>query len=106
MQLNDYGRTALHYAAMQGNYYACTVLVHAGAPVDAKDFTTIPDPMGGGLLVGASAAFHAALWKKNEWEKVVKLDLFYWRRRASCVRVMPTRSHVCLYVCFFVCHCV
>ncbi len=32
--------------------------------------TTIPDPMGGGLLVGASAAFHAALGKKNEWEKV------------------------------------
>ena len=23
-QANDYGRTALHYAAMQGNYYACT----------------------------------------------------------------------------------
>jgi len=28
------------------------------------------DPMGGGLIVGATAAFHAALWKKNEWEKV------------------------------------
>ena len=41
------------------------------------DLTTIPDPMGGGLLVGASAAFHAALWKKNEWEKVVKLLQLY-----------------------------
>ena len=28
--------------------------------------------MGGGLIVGATAAFHAALWKKNEWEKVCR----------------------------------
>ena len=40
-QVNDYGRTALHYAAMQGNYYACTVLVHAGAPVDAKGYQCV-----------------------------------------------------------------
>jgi hypothetical protein len=59
------------------NARAGAVLVQAGAPVDAKDKTTVPDPLGGGTLVGATAAFHAALWKKNEWHKVVQLLQVY-----------------------------
>jgi len=76
-QVNSYGRTALHYAAMEGNFYAASILVHAGAPVDAKDRTLIPDPNGGGVLNGANAAFHCRLMKKNEWEKVVQLLELY-----------------------------
>lgn len=52
-QTNSYGRTALHYAAMEGNFYAVSILVHAGAPVDAKDRTVIPDPVAGGIQNGA-----------------------------------------------------
>ncbi len=51
-QTNAYGRTALHYAAMEGNFYAASILVHAGAPVDAKDRTVIPDPIAGGIQNG------------------------------------------------------
>jgi hypothetical protein len=76
-QENGYGRTALHYAAMEGNLYASSLLVHAGAPVDAKDKAMVPDPLGGGLIVGATPAFHARLMRRNEWERVVALlDLY------------------------------
>lgn len=76
-QTNAYGRTALHYAAMEGNFYAASILVHAGAPVDAKDRTVIPDPVAGGIQNGANAAFHCRLMRKNEWEKVCQLLELY-----------------------------
>eukprot|EP00293_Proteomonas_sulcata_P013057 CAMPEP_0184293370 /NCGR_PEP_ID=MMETSP1049-20130417/4819_1 /TAXON_ID=77928 /ORGANISM="Proteomonas sulcata, Strain CCMP704" /LENGTH=566 /DNA_ID=CAMNT_0026601333 /DNA_START=39 /DNA_END=1739 /DNA_ORIENTATION=- len=76
-QTNNYGRTALHYASMEGNFYAASVLVHAGAPVDAKDNTVVPDPLGEGVMTGANAAFHAKLMKKNEWSKIVSLLELY-----------------------------
>ena len=57
-QTNQYGRTALHYAAMEGNFYAASILVHAGAPVDAKDRTIIPDPVSGGIQSGEQQTLH------------------------------------------------
>mmetsp|Transcript_62703 Transcript_62703/g.150761 ORF Transcript_62703/g.150761 Transcript_62703/m.150761 type:complete len:698 (-) Transcript_62703:133-2226(-) len=77
MQTNGYGRTPLHYAAMEGNFYAASVLVHSGADVDCKDNVTVPDLINGGVVKGASPSFHAKLHKKNDWEKVVQLlDLY------------------------------
>jgi hypothetical protein len=127
-QINHYGRTALHYAAMEGNFYASSILVNSGtfavtlsvqvlreahgpalcvdnnlhtihtyihtsyityihtyihnthwtgANVDAKDNTTVPDMVNGGIVKGATAAFHARSMKPNEWEKVVKLLELY-----------------------------
>lgn len=58
-QINSYGRTPLHYAAIEGNFYAASVLVHSGANVDSKDNVTVPDLVNGGVVKGASPSFHA-----------------------------------------------
>lgn len=44
LQTNSYGRTALHYAAMEGNLHVCTLLLASGASADARDNTLAPDP--------------------------------------------------------------
>jgi hypothetical protein len=49
-QVNDYGRTALHYAAMQGNYYACS----GGPPFDLVD----------GLVLRALPHAQALCWQR------------------------------------------
>jgi len=76
-QTNSYGKTALHYAAIEGNFYSASVLVHSGANVDCKDQVTVPDLINGGIIKGATPAFHAKLHKKNDWEKVVQLCEVY-----------------------------
>ncbi len=51
--------------------------IHTGANVDAKDNMCVPDVVNGGLVKGATAAFHARAMKRNEWQKVVQLLELY-----------------------------
>ena len=53
---NPYGRTALHYAAMEGNLSACRALVDAGALPDQLDHH------------GFTAVQHAVLMKRADWD--------------------------------------
>ena len=53
---NVYGRTALHYAAMEGNVSACRALVDAGALPDQLDHH------------GFTAVQHAVLMKRADWD--------------------------------------
>ena len=53
---NKYGRTALHYAAMEGNLSACRLLVEAGA---------LPDEMD---IHGFTPVQHAVLMKRADWD--------------------------------------
>ena len=55
---NLYGRTALHYAAMEGNVSACRALVDAGALPDELDHH------------GFIAVQHAVLMKRANWDHV------------------------------------
>mmetsp|Transcript_29945 Transcript_29945/g.46965 ORF Transcript_29945/g.46965 Transcript_29945/m.46965 type:complete len:99 (+) Transcript_29945:364-660(+) len=56
--LNVYGRSPLHYAAMEGQFEACKLLVEAGADasqVDNHNMTPLK---------------HALLMRKGEWDLV------------------------------------